>query len=425
MDTDLIYVVLVINLIMSILFYLQKRCELPLFIALFNMMVQYRVLSLELGLSQFVHFDYQIDFVFSFELAYKIAELIMIGSTVMIYAIMFFFKSPIKKIKDDNDLLKQFILQRKTYIFIGLGFFTLIHIAIRDVQNSYGFLTKLANNSFILLFFLIYFFTKISNLQVKILYLGTLILVGAATYSSELRFQFLGWMIPLGYFLTRNIKPLPKLWFMLGGLFSILIIFSAAGALRYINLDGSSVKMEELYEQSYERMEESDDINFIDGFMMMYQVYPKYLDYTYGFEHLAVFLRPIPRTIWSDKPLAGWFQNYQKKYGLEKSTIGFSPTIYGVFYAEMGTEGIVVFSIIWAYGLVWLYRYVNQFSSDLSWLLTGIMLTALIPIFRSGDLPGDVAIVLMSYWPVIIFVYYYRKFLKKRMDKDRLYGKTL
>ena len=413
MDTDLIYVVLVINLIMSILFYLQKRCELPLFIALFNMMVQYRVLSLELGLSQFVHFDYQIDFVFSFELAYKIAELIMIGSTVMIYSIMFFFKPPVKKIKDDNDLLKKFILQRKSYVFIGLAFFTLVHLAISDVQSSYGYLTKLANSSFLLLFFLIYLYTKLSNIQVKVLYLGTFVLVGFITYSTELRFQFLGWMIPVGYFLTRNIKPLPKMWFMIGGLFAILIIFSAARVLRYTNAEARVLTMEELYVESYERMEESDDVNFIDGFMMMYQVYPRYLDYTYGFDHINILLRPIPRVLWPDKPLAGWFQNYQKKYGLEKTTIGFSPTLYGVFYAEMGTEGIVIFSVLWAYGLVWLYRYINQFNSDLSWLLTGVMLTAMIPIFRSGDLPGDVAIVLMSYWPIIYFVYIYKKFLKK------------
>ncbi len=203
------------------------------------------------------------------------------------------------------------------------------------------------------------------------------------------------------------------MWFMLAGLFAILIIFSAARVLRYTNAEARVLTMEELYEESYERMEESDDVNFIDGFMMMYQVYPRYLDYTYGFDHLNIFLRPIPRVLWPDKPLAGWFQNYQQKYGLEKTTIGFSPTLYGVFYAEMGTEGIIVFSILWAYGLVWLYRYINQFSSDLSWLLTGVMLTAMIPIFRSGDLPGDVAIVLMSYWPIIYFVYIYKKFLKK------------
>lgn len=414
MDKDLIYVVLLINLALSILFYLQKRCEIPIFIALFNMIVQYRVLSLELGLSHFVSFNYQIDFVFNFEIAYTVAEFILLGSTVMIYTFMYFYKTPVKKIKDSNELLKTFLLQRKTFIFIGLGIFSFFQIVLQNVENSYSYLTKLGNSSFIILFLMIFIYTKSSNMQVKIVYVTAFLIAAFISYSPELRFQFLGWMIPCGYFLTRNIIPMRKIWLMAVGLFFIFVIFSAARVLRYSNAEARVLSAEELFEESVDRMEESDDVNFIDGFMMMYQVYPKYLDYNYGFDHLNILLRPIPRNFWPDKPLAGWFQNYQKKYGLEKSTIGFSPTLYGVFYGEMGTEGIIVFSILWAFGLIWLYRYINQFSSDLSWMLTGILLTAMIPIFRSGDLPGDVAIVLMSYWPVIAFVYYYRKFLKKK-----------
>jgi hypothetical protein len=417
MDKDLIYVVLCINLIMAILFYLQKRCEIPIFIAIFNMMVQYRMLSLEMGLSQFVHFDYQIDFIFDFEIAYKVSELILLGSSVMIYAFMFFYKVPVHTTNDSNDYLKTFILQRKTLIFIGLGLFTFLQFFLHDVESSYSYLTKLGNTSFIILFFMIFLYAKISNIQVKIIYLTSFLLAAFISYTPELRFQFLGWMIPCGYFVTRNIKPLPKLWFMAGGLVVILIVFSAARVLRYTRAEARELSTEELYEASVDRMEESDDVNFIDGFMMMYQVYPKYLDYNYGLDHLNILLRPIPRLFWPDKPLAGWFQNYQKKYGLEKTTIGFSPTLYGVFYAEMGTEGIIIFSILWAYGLVWLYRYVNQFKSELSWVLSGIILTALIPIFRSGDLPGDVAIVLMSYWPIIYFVVQYKKFLKKEFKR--------
>jgi len=420
MDKDLIYVVLIINLTISVLFYLQKRCEIPIFIALFNIMVQYRMLSLELGLSHFVSFNYQIDFIFNFEIAYKVSELILLGSTVMIYSVMYFYRPPVKIVKDTNDYLKAFLLQRKTLIFIGLGVFTFFQIVLQDVDNSYSYLTKLANSSFIILFFLIFLYTKTSNTQVKVIYFITFVVVAYLSYSPELRFQFLGWMVPIGYFVTRNIKPIPKLWYMAAGVFAILVIFSAARVLRYTRADARELSMNELYEESIDRMEESDDVNFIDGFMMMYQVYPKYLDYNYGFDHLNILLRPIPRNLWPEKPMAGWFQNLQKKYGLEKTTIGFSPTLYGVFYGEMGTEGVVLFSILWAFGLVWLYRYLNQFTSDLSWVLTGVMLTSMIPIFRSGDLPGDIAIILMSYWPIIYFVYKYKEFVKKQIKLEKV-----
>jgi len=297
MDKDLIYVVLIINLVLSVLFYLQKRCEVPIFIALFNIMVQYRVLSLELGISNFVSFNYQIDFIFNFEIAYKVAELILLGSSVMMYTFMYFYKKPIKSAGDSNEHLQVFLLQRKTIIFIGLGIFTFFQIILHDVGNSYGYLTKLGNSSFILLFLMIYLFTKISNTQIKVVYLGSFLVIAFITYSPELRFQFLGWMVPAGYFITRNVKPMNKLWLMAAGVFAILVIFSAARVLRYSSAEARSLSLDELYEESVDRMEESDDVNFIDGFMMMYQVYPKYLDYNYGFDHLNILLRPIPRNL--------------------------------------------------------------------------------------------------------------------------------
>lgn len=418
MDRNIIYLILAINLIAALYFFLNKKCEVPLFIALFNALVQYRIISLELGYSQFIHFNYQIDFEFTMEMAYEISHLILLGSTVMMYTFMLLYK-PIKvKLNDTNDYLKDFILSKKTIILIGLSFFSVFQLVFSSsISDSYGLLSKLANSSFILLMFLIFLNTNKTRFLDKVLYLIGFLAIGYITYSPELRFQFLGWMIPVGYFLVRNVKPVYKLYLMVVGMFCILVIFSAARVMRY--QEAAELSSEELYGESYERLQESDDVNFIDGFMMMYQVYPKYLDHTYGIEHLNIIFRPIPRSIWSSKPLAGWFQNYQEKYGLEIITIGFSPTIYGVFYAEGGVLAIPIFAVLWAYFLSWLYRKLSAYESDLSYLLIGILLTALIPIFRSGDLAGDVAIVLMSYWPIIVFVYQYKKYVRKRLRDEQ------
>jgi hypothetical protein len=99
---------------------------------------------------------------------------------------------------------------------------------------------------------------------------------------------------------------------------------------------------------------------------------------------------------------------------------GFSPTIWGVFFAEGGTIGIVLFSIFWGWFLGLLYRKFSSFKSDLSYLLVGILIASLIPIFRSGDMAGDFAIVLMSFWPVIAFVRYYKKFVERELRLERL-----
>jgi oligosaccharide repeat unit polymerase len=186
--------------------------------------------------------------------------------------------------------------------------------------------------------------------------------------------------------------------------------------MRYAKMD--AMTLDEIYEESYDRLQESDDVNFIDGFMMLYQVYPQLLDYNYGMDHLNILFRPIPRSLWPDKPLAGWVLNYQEKYGIEQVKVGFSPTLYGVFYAEGGVIGIIILSVIWAVFLAWLYRSFRVFQSDLSYMLIGIVLTAMIPIFRSGDLAGDFAIVLMSYWPIFIFVRQYKKYIDKRQQYE-------
>lgn len=415
MERDIQYIFIGINIVVGVLFYLRTKCEIPLFLSLFNAMVEYRVFSLEYGLAEFIQFNYKIEFSFNMELAYYISWMIFLGTCIMQYTFIFFYKENSVVQTDSNETFKQFILQKKQYIFIGLGVTTAFQFLISgEDTGSYGFMIRLANSSFILFFYLLFTYTKVEKLGVKVLYLLTFLFFGWLTYSSSLRFQFLGWMIPIGYFMVRSLAPQRKLLMAIPGSILIILIFSMAGSLRYAN--AAELTTESLYDDSVERLVVSDDINFIDGFMMMYQVYPRLLDHTYGVEHLNILFRPIPRSIWPGKPLAGWFQNYREKYKVEFANIGFSPTIWGVFYAEGGIDGIVLFSIAWGFFLVYIYKKARLYASELSDLLTGILLASMIPIFRSGDMAGDFAIVLMSYWPIIVLIVWYNRELKKDVE---------
>ncbi|MFN8416226.1 MAG: hypothetical protein U0U66_07840 [Cytophagaceae bacterium] len=413
MERDIAYIIIVINLLVGVYFFISKKTEVPLFIALFNVLVQTRIVSLENGWADFVNFNYQIDFVFTMEQAYLISNYITIGSTIMQYVYMGFYSSPKVSVLDSDDSFKEFLLSKKNIIFIGLAIFTLFQLFFAgNISDSYGLLSRLGNSSFILLFYLLFHFTNPEKTSIKLMYLSGFLFLAWLTYSAELRFQFLGWMIPVGYFIFRKYSVQMKIVLMIFGLFVILVIFSAARVMRYN--DVNNMTAEEWYDESYERLQVTDDINFIDGFMMMYQVYPSMLEHTYGVEHLNVVFRPIPREMWPGKPLAGWFQNYREKYGVEFANIGFSPTIYGVFYAEIGEEGIWIFSCLWGVLLVYVYRKTRQYSSCLSDLLTGVFLAALVPIFRSGDMAGDFAIVLMSYWPILFFVWKYNQYVNEK-----------
>ena len=162
---------------------------------------------------------------------------------------------------------------------------------------------------------------------------------------------------------------------------------------------------------SFERVTSLKDANMLDGFMMVLDVYPNHLNYHLGGEHFEILLRPIPRQLWSGKPVGG----YANKLGLNdyenSGTVGISQTIYGTFYGEGGIIGIILFSWIYGWVFVRLFRYADRYTSDVRWLIRGIILASCIPILRGGDLPGIIAWIGMSYWPVFLIVYRYNKFL--------------
>ncbi|HTE12042.1 MAG TPA: oligosaccharide repeat unit polymerase [Chitinophagaceae bacterium] len=414
MDRNYTYLILAFNAAAAIYFFIKKKSEVPLFLVLFNIFVEYRLVSLRAGYTDWVSFEYVIPFKWNFNIAYKVSDLILLGNSIMIYCFMYFFKPPVK-INDSNNLLYAFVRSKKKHIIYGLVIFTVSSFVLKGSNSAYAGLTKLGTTSFIIFFFLLIVADKKSKKKDTSFSIFIFLFLAYITYDTAMRFQFLGWMIPIGYYLTRDIKPSKKVVFSLAGIFVIMVVFSAAGVLRYKKL--SEISIGSLYKESLERLKISDDINFIDGFMMIYQVYPEELPYEYGQEHLNILLRPIPRSLWPGKPLASWVRNVEARHGwVNEDSAGFSPTIWGVFYAEGGVPGVIFFSILWSWLLAYLYRSFSYFSSDLSAFLIGIILVCMIPIFRSGDMAGDFAIVIMSFWPMIIFTYQYKKFVKKQLQ---------
>src|SRR5687768_11373954 len=130
MEREVIYILLITNMVISIIFYVKKKCEIPLFLALFNLMVEYRNISLMLGYSKWVEFDYEIYFVFNLDYAYKISELILLGSSVLIYSFVLFYSEPESKFYDNNQLLKDFIRSKSSIIIVGLVLFSLFQLTL-------------------------------------------------------------------------------------------------------------------------------------------------------------------------------------------------------------------------------------------------------------------------------------------------------
>ncbi|MFN3405103.1 MAG: hypothetical protein ACK40G_13460 [Cytophagaceae bacterium] len=392
--------------------YLYHNDEIPVILVVFNLMVENRLNALQSGRAEWISYDYKIDFTFDMELAYIASGLICLGTTTIVIAYLFFYKEKAKEPKDKEEYFSEFILKNKILIIVGFILFFLFQVGVGALlSKGYSFLLTLATSSFIILLFLVFYYSK-SNLITKVLYGIVFSIIAYSTYDPYLRFQFLGWAIPIAVFIFRKATPMIKSLWYLCGLGGILIAFSIAGVMRAEDSAGKSFS--ELYDKSMDALLEGNDVNFIDGFVMLYQVYPQYLDFHYGKDHLAVLLRPVPRAWWPGKPQGGWVQKFASRYGMENFNTGISPTLYGVFYGEGGKWAIVIFGILWAWMFVRIKLFSENYADELQYIIKGLFIAALVPVLRSGDMAGDISIVGMSYWPIMLFVYRYNKFLKEK-----------
>jgi hypothetical protein len=238
--------------------------------------------------------------------------------------------------------------------------------------------------------------------------LTLLILAGVSylTYSPSARFQFLAWIIAGGVVLSSCYKPRTRLLIFACTAMLAFGLFALAGAQRNDQLAGDT-----LNQAAIERAYVAEDANMLDGFVLMQQVYPKRLDFTLGMEHIEILLRPIPRSLWPEKPVGG----YMNKLGLNtagRGTLGISQSLFGSFYGEGGLEGILVFSVLYGIAFAKVVCYSTQLQPFASIIVRAILCACLIPLLRGGDLPGIYAWFGMAFWPCFLLLWLKRHDLK-------------
>jgi hypothetical protein len=225
------------------------------------------------------------------------------------------------------------------------------------------------------------------------------------TFGAFGRFQFLGWMIASTYLISTSRFGLRRILILAVGGALTLAFFGVAGAMRgYHKGEGN------LMSAGFERAKSAEDGNMLDGFVFLMKVYPQMLPYGYGREHFDILLRPIPRSLWHNKPVGG----YMNKLGLfnagSSGTTGISPSLFGSFYQEGGWIGIVICSMVYGWVGAWIVRYSTSMRMVFGTLIRACLIAACVPIFRGGDLPGIYAWVGMAFWPVLFFLWWNRKF---------------
>ena len=282
--------------------------------------------------------------------------------------------------------------------------------------GSYSLFISMAFSSFVILMYLTYINLDLNNILTKTVYLFAIVSAVFLSYNPSARFQFLGWIIALSLIVFRKRSVNKKiLIYGVGGTIAF-VFFSLAGVLRLQS--NVELSFEDQVELAIGGLREAKDFNFIDGYIMVEEVYPEYLDYQLGMEHFATLLRPIPRAWWPGKPVGAWFNKFTQKYETETIAVGISPTIFGSFYEEGAVPAIVIFSIIYAWFIAKITMAAEKYDSAMQYLIKGILVASLVPLLRGGDIPGIYAFILMSFWPLLVFINRYNKFLKK--EKRRM-----
>src|SRR6266480_2771578 len=197
------------------------------------------------------------------------------------------------------------------------------------------------------------------------------------TFQPGMRFQFLGWFVAATIILSSGLSFARRAQVLAVGLVGAVALFSVAGALR--NTEDPTV---ELQQSAWERFAFAEDANMLDGFVLLRQVYPRLLGYSYGGEHLEIFERPIPRRWWPDKPVGG----YMNKLGLITAdtgfTLGISPSLFGSFYQEGGLPGVLLLSMIYGFGFGRLVSFSTRIVPLAGLLIRGILAAAIVPLLR-------------------------------------------
>lgn len=357
------------------------------------------------------------------ELALVCLNLFCLGTVLLIGFFMIYNNLYQKKDapqNDTNEQFKRFVAKNRVFIIVlSLSYFVILagRQLLFAISFSYGFYAPFgAIGVIICIFFMLQTFDRIGYVFIIILLVGYMLFIANLVLTSYVRFSLLGWIIPIGLAILSRAKPSLRLIFLTVGGSVALIGFSVLGEMR----NAKDKTFGELVEKAIERISVSEDSNMLDGFMMMHQVVPSILDYQYGVNHLEILTRPIPRSVWPNKPSGG----YANKLNLNKDSqgiyyIGISESMYGTFYIEGGVAGIVI--LCWLYGM-FLARIVNRlrkYHGMLGATLLGCIYASLIAWFRGGDFAGIFALLLLSYWPVIVFMRRYNAFLKREKLIER------
>lgn len=408
----------ILLLIVSVIWFLRRYDEIPLLISgVLLYCSAYRYWAVTHGLGDWVNVWVSLRPITE-EKALEVLGYIVLGQAILLGTYMYRQKQVllITDLSESPALLRWLRPRVIALSLVGIPSVIVMRYLAQIVLRSNP--SALETSSYLLLFPLALVGISVLNISLwkvggysllsnKVIAGGILAYVAYLTFSPSLRFQFLGWIVGAAIVITANYARKKRILALLIATIIGVGTFAFAGSLRDTGISDRA----DVANPTERQFTSAADANMLDGFVMLEEVYPDMLDYTWGGDHLEILLRPIPRALWPNKPVGG----YANKLGLNDYTVGItgiSPSIFGSFYAEGGIIGIVILSIIYGAGLAVIMSYTMRLKPFAGLILRAVVCASLVPMLRGGDLAGGYAWIAMAYWPCFLLLWWKRKSLR-------------
>ncbi len=185
---------------------------------------------------------------------------------------------------------------------------------------------------------------------------------------------------------------------------SVAIIFYLLGENRHLIksiFTGESVVAENVVEKKF--LEGMDFANFEYLTYILAVIPSKSETYHYGLQYLQLFTEPIPRILWSGKPVGPPIEFYNLMdfgnwLGLTQSTVGDA-------WQNGGVVGLFITMSLWGAGLSLLFRRFMR-GSDFSKFVWIVIVPYFLQMFRDGGVVTIFKFMLFSTFPFIIYLFF-------------------
>jgi oligosaccharide repeat unit polymerase len=231
----------------------------------------------------------------------------------------------------------------------------------------------------------------------------------------ELRYRVL---VPCIFLLFLYLYRQQKRWLSLRFVIIILIGITVFLPMKYVGkLIQQGASTEDLIEFAFEYQESlgigaNADFSFLDMYASTLTLVDQRDGFYYGTTYLTIFLVPIPRPFWQEKPsTAQWISDVSTPSRNLKE-LGSIATIYGEAYANFGYFGIIFIPFLFAkYSSRWYFKVINTHPQSANLYLYLYFSAIIVQVYRDGLIS---IVIFLSAYNIPGFCIYFFSILKQK-----------